>query len=60
MKIIINAKQTEANSLAEVLAGFGKHIAVVINDEIVPKTKWQDVCLKDGDKIEIIELVGGG
>lgn len=60
LKIILNGKQIEASSLAEILAGFKGHIAVVINDEIVSKALWNSTILKDGDKIEIIELVGGG
>jgi len=35
-------------------------LAVAINEDIVPKSKYQEVFIKDGDSVEIIELVGGG
>ncbi len=35
-------------------------LAVAINEDIVPKSKYQEVFVKDGDSVEIIELVGGG
>ncbi|GAB6078138.1 sulfur carrier protein ThiS [Hydrogenobaculum acidophilum] len=35
-------------------------LAVAINEDIVPKSKYQEVFVKDGDCVEIIELVGGG
>ncbi|HEK25563.1 MAG: sulfur carrier protein ThiS [Hydrogenobaculum sp.] len=35
-------------------------LAVAINEDIVPKSKYQETFVKDGDCVEIIELVGGG
>jgi len=35
-------------------------LAVAVNEDIVPKSKYQEVFIKDGDCVEIIELVGGG
>lgn len=35
-------------------------LAIAINEDIVPKSKYQEVFVKDGDSVEIIELVGGG
>ena len=31
-----------------------------LNDLIVNSKKWNDVILKDGDKLEIVSIVGGG
>ena len=35
-------------------------IVVELNDLIVNSTMWNDVLLKDGDKLEIVSIVGGG
>ena len=35
-------------------------IAVELNLEIVPKGRFGEMILKDGDKVEIIRMVGGG
>lgn len=35
-------------------------VAVELNLEIVPRPKWQETQLKNGDKLEIVHFVGGG
>jgi len=37
-----------------------KNIAVERNGEIVPKATYQDVLLKEEDRLEIVQFVGGG
>ena len=37
-----------------------KRIAVEINGEIVPKAKYGEVIIADGDSIEVVSFVGGG
>lgn len=37
-----------------------KRIAVERNGEIVPRARYAEVCLCDGDEIEIVSFVGGG
>ena len=34
--------------------------AVSVNEEIVPKSKYDSYKLSEGDKVEIVHLVGGG
>ena len=49
--------------LAEYLAGTKydpKRIAVERNGDIVPKAKYAETVLCDGDNIEIVSFVGGG
>lgn len=36
------------------------HIAVEINGNIIPKTKYETTQIADGDEIEIVHFVGGG
>ncbi|MGO9450172.1 MAG: sulfur carrier protein ThiS [Candidatus Binataceae bacterium] len=35
-------------------------IAVELNQEVVPKARYGETILKAGDKVEIINFVGGG
>lgn len=35
-------------------------IAVAINGEVIPKREYAKVCLRDGDTVEIVRMVGGG
>ncbi len=34
--------------------------AVAINEEVVPKSEYTKRKIKEGDRIEIVQLVGGG
>ena len=38
----------------------GRPIAVELNRDVVPKTKFGETRLAEGDQIEIVTLVGGG
>ena len=35
-------------------------IVIEHNFEIVPREKWSEVLLKNGDNVEIVSFVGGG
>lgn len=37
-----------------------RRIAVERNGDIVPKAKYDEVVLEDGDVIEVVSFVGGG
>jgi thiamine biosynthesis protein ThiS len=47
-------------SLLEELAIRPERVAVERNQDIVPKERFGDVALAEGDRIEIIQFVGGG
>jgi len=47
-------------ALVEHLGMKSDRVAVELNLEIIPRTKWQGTQLKDGDKLEIVHFVGGG
>ena len=36
------------------------HVAVEVNLEVVPRAKHADTVLRDGDRLEVVTLVGGG
>jgi sulfur carrier protein len=46
--------------LIEALALAGKKIAVERNGEIVPRSRYAETELADGDHLEIVVAVGGG
>ncbi|HJU11333.1 MAG TPA: sulfur carrier protein ThiS [Candidatus Binataceae bacterium] len=35
-------------------------IAIELNQSVVPKAEWANISLKPGDKVEIVNFVGGG
>jgi len=35
-------------------------VAVELNRDIVPREKWNETNLADGDRLEIVQFVGGG
>lgn len=37
-----------------------ERIVVEHNYQIIPRDKWQEVFLKEGDNLEIVSFVGGG
>jgi sulfur carrier protein len=53
----------EALDLARLLERLdlaGKKVAVERNGEIVPRSRYGDTPLADGDRLEIVVAVGGG
>ena len=46
--------------LLEALELSGKRVAVEKNGEIVPRSRYPDTLLADGDALEIVVAVGGG
>jgi len=52
-----------ARSVAELLETLelgGKRVAVAVNRSVVIRSRYAEVELADGDRIEILEAVGGG
>ena len=69
MKIKVNGKEKFINNpkkeftLTEALSHLGYHsntIIVELNNLIVNNESWQENKVKDGDKLEIVSIVGGG
>ena len=53
-------KGTTVSTLIQMLALTERKIAVEINQEIVPQSRHEQTQLCDGDRVEIIEAIGGG
>jgi sulfur carrier protein len=47
-------------ALIESLNMKSDRVAVELNREIVPRDRWPETLLKDGDRLEIVHFVGGG
>lgn len=65
MRITINGEIREVNSdnLKKVIESFGfdvSKVVVVLNGEILPKSKVSDTSLNENDDIEILTIMGGG
>ena len=65
MKIVINGQeQTFApTTLAQLIEQLGMkqdRVAVELNRDIVPRTKWAETNLAENDHLEIVHFVGGG
>ncbi len=66
MKITINGEEREFKegvSLADVIKELnleGKVMAAAKNMQIVKQDKWAKEMLQNGDKLELLDFVGGG
>lgn len=66
MKITLNgeARQVPDNCTAarliEELGLAGRRIAMEVNQEIVPRSRYAEQTLQAGDKVEIVHAIGGG
>ena len=66
MQIILNGEPREiavGTSLAafvQTLSGDPRGIAIERNLEIVPKSDHAQTLLEDGDRLEVVQFVGGG
>ncbi|GLP99422.1 MAG: sulfur carrier protein ThiS [Pseudomonadota bacterium] len=54
----INHEQTVSEFVAK--QGFSGRFVIVINDEMVAKSRWQDVVIQAGDRIDIVSPISGG
>ncbi len=48
------------NDLLSATGFTGKRVAVMVNDKIIRRDDRASVTLNEGDRIEIISMVGGG
>ena len=66
MKVIVNGEEKEIPEGLTVVGllnklGIGKErVAVELNLDIVPKSRFAETVLNDGDRVEIVSFVGGG
>lgn len=69
MKLEVNGKERvfeapipeDVGALLEILeVEGGQGVAVALNDQVVPRSRWGTTSLDDGDRVEIIRATQGG
>jgi thiamine biosynthesis protein ThiS len=58
-----NKEAAEGLTVIGLLAALGVNagrVAIEYNLQILPKTKWEQTQIAEGDKFEIVQFVGGG
>jgi sulfur carrier protein len=65
MRVIVNGEQREINSqridaLLSELEYEGTHFAIALNYDVLPRSRWAETSLRNGDEIEIITPRQGG
>jgi sulfur carrier protein len=67
MKIVINGKETEFEnelSVKELLdkgyAEMQEYVTVQVNEDIIPRSDYENVVIKDGSTVEFLYYMGGG
>jgi thiamine biosynthesis protein ThiS len=66
LEIIVNGETQEVSpgtTVAALVAELGlkpRYVAVERNDTLVPRARHAECTLADGDRLEIVTLVGGG
>ena len=66
MKIHVNGEEkalTATTTIAALLADMGlaqRRVAVEVNREIVPRSRHAEFELRDQDRVEIVNAIGGG
>jgi thiamine biosynthesis protein ThiS len=65
MNFVINGERQTSSSatltaLVDELGMKPDRVAIELNCEIVPRDQWPQTELQDGDRLEIVQFVGGG
>lgn len=66
MQLTINGEQRTfpddltVAALVDHLAMKADRVAIELNYDIAPRASWLTIQLRDGDKLEIVQFVGGG
>lgn len=65
INVSLNNQQLHIGDNTSLVALLEKHsstsaFAVAINGEFVPRSSYAEVCLADGDEVDLVSPVGGG
>jgi sulfur carrier protein len=68
MRIYLNGEELEVPegiTISELIKSLNIQMrevgfAVAVNEEVVPKSNYESYKLSEGDRVEIVHLVGGG
>ena len=59
-KIELENEKALLSSILEFLGYKQNTIVVEVNDLIINSKKWENEIIKEGDRLEIVSIVGGG
>ncbi|WP_435104062.1 sulfur carrier protein ThiS [Arhodomonas sp. AD133] len=65
-EIIVNGEAqpfTPGQTLADLVTSLGlggRRIAIEVNEDLVPRSRFDAHALKPGDRVEIVHAIGGG
>jgi sulfur carrier protein len=66
MKIVVNGRELEVREgvtigeLLRELKVLDQTVAIAVNSEIVKRDQWEKYRLREGDRVEALQFVGGG
>lgn len=66
MKVTVNGSDTDVEpslTVAALIAARGetpRRVAVALNGEVVPRSRWESTELTEGDSIEVLAPTAGG
>jgi sulfur carrier protein len=66
MQVLVNGQPRQLDDGATVAALLAElevaqpHVAVELNLEVVPRARHAETVIRDGDRLEVVTLVGGG
>ncbi len=66
MDVIVNGEPRDfaaGETLASLVAALeleSQRIAIEVNEEIVPRSRYASLRLKAGDRVEVVTAIGGG
>ena len=59
-ELFVLGQETNIIQLLEKLGVDRRSVAIELNLEILPKSRWEKTIIAKGDKIELVQFVGGG
>lgn len=68
MRVVLNGEGRDLDEGATVRAAVtatgapseGRGVAVALDGEVVPRRRWDDVPLREGQRVEVVQAVQGG
>ena len=66
MKVIVNGHERDLPSSLSLLDLIGQYrlkaetVIITLNDKVIKRGSWMETMVGEGDRIELISLVGGG
>ena len=59
-RLIQSNKSISLNETIKLLGYSSNTVVVEVNKLIINSEEWNDKCIKNGDNLEIVSIVGGG